>query len=373
MTLKIAVIGTRGLPATYGGIEKHCEELFSALVEAGYKVTVYSRNYYTELEEFKGIKIKRLFVPNIRGFETFLYSFIASMHAAFTDADIIHYHAQGPALFSWIPRLLSPRKKIGFTCHGIDWQRDKWNFIAKLIIQLGEKASVRFPHIKIGVSQSLVDYYKYKYKIPLQKIPNGIKLNEKKPLIKLREKFGLEENGYFLFVGRLVPEKGIDILINAFKLANTLKKLVIVGDSAGTDDYVNKLKFFAKDDKRIIFTSYLFGEDLIEIFSNSLAYISASKLEGLPLTVLEAMSFARPLILSDIPPHIEQISHNNKCAFIFKTENIKDCKEKIEQFLNKSDKDVLLMGNISQNIVKKHFSWKTAVDETKKLYINSFN
>ncbi|MDD3013966.1 MAG: glycosyltransferase family 4 protein [Candidatus Gastranaerophilales bacterium] len=370
MVLKIAVIGTRGLPATYGGIEKHCEELYSGLVKKGHAVTVYSRKYYTKHNEFNGIILKSFSVPNIKGLETFIYSFIATLYATFSDADIIHYHAQGPAIFSWIPRLLTPKKKVIFTCHGIDWQRDKWNFIARNIIKLGEKASSRFPHFKIGVSQSLVDYYKNKYNIKMHKIYNGIKIPQTQPLIKGKENFGLKENDYFLFVGRLVPEKAPEILIKIFKNLKTDKKLVIVGDSAGTDDYVSGLKNLAKDDDRIIFTSYLYGDDLNELYSNAFAYISASKLEGLPITVLEAMSYSRPLILSDILPHVEPVSYNNKSGLIFKTNDTDDCRNKIELLLSMTEKEVISMGSASKNIVKEHFIWENIVNQTEQLYLH---
>jgi len=368
--VKIAVIGVRGLPATYGGIEKHCEELYTRLVQKGHEVTIYARKYYTSYKEYNGVKIKSLFILNIKGFETFIYSLIATLYATFSDADIIHYHAQGPAIFSWIPRLLAPKKKIIFTCHGIDWQRDKWNFIGRHTIKLGEQASARFPHFKIGVSQSLVDYYKNKYNIQMYKIYNGIKIPQILPLIKGSEKFGLEKNSYFLFVGRLVPEKAPDILIRAFKNLKTDKKLVIVGDSAGTDDYVSELKNLAKDDSRIIFTSYLYGDELNELYSNALAYVSASKLEGLPITVLEAMSYSRPLVLSDISPHIETVSYDNRSGLIFKTNDIDDCRNKLELLLSMSEEEVNLMGIASQNIVKEHFVWENIVDQTERIYLH---
>jgi glycosyltransferase involved in cell wall biosynthesis len=370
MTLKIAVIGTRGLPATYGGIEKHCEELYSGLVKKGYIITVYSRKYYTDLSEFNNIILKSIFVPNIKGLETFIYSFVATLWATFSDADIIHYHAQGPAIFSWIPRLLAPKKKIGFTCHGIDWQRDKWNFIARNTIKLGEKASSSFPHFRIGVSQSLVDYYRNKYNIHLYKIYNGIKIPQPLPLINGKEKYGLEENGFFLFVGRLVPEKAPDLLIKAFKNLKTDKKLIMVGDSAGTDDYVAELKDLAKDDNRIIFTSYLYGDDLNELYSNAFAYISASKLEGLPITVLEAMSYSRPLILSDISPHVESVSYNSKSSLLFKTNDVDDCGNKIKLLLSMTEEKINSMRDASQSIAKEHFIWENIVDQTEKIYLN---
>lgn len=366
---KIAVIGTRGIPATYGGIEKHCEDLYSVLCKEGYDITVYSRSYYTDnIKEYKGIKIKRIPVINIKGFETFIHSFISTVIATFSDADIIHFHAQGPALFSFIPAIFSPNKLIAFTCHGIDWQRDKWNFIARNVIKLGEKASAVFPHVKIGVSSYLADYYRQKYSVNMGKVFNGVLPQPEIPLNKLKEKFNLEEKDYFLFVGRLVPEKAPDILIEAFKGLDTDKKLVIVGGSASTDDYNSCLIESAKDDKRIIFTDYLYGEDLQEAYSNAIGYITASKLEGLPITVLEAMSYRLPCLMSDIEPHNE-ILEIDKTAFISFTTNDKEaCTAAMKEFLNRSADDIEQMGVKAQEIVKTHFSWHEAAKKTSELY-----
>lgn len=370
MKIKIAVIGTRGLPATYGGIEKHCEELYSGLVKKGCEVTVYSRKYYTQEQEYKGIKIKSIPIFNVKGFEALICSFLSTISATFSDADIIHFHAQGPTLFSWIPRFFASKKIIGFTCHGIDWQRDKWGLSGKFIIKLGEIASVKYPHFRIAVSQDLVDYYNQKHKVKLHKIYNGINIQKSRPLNKFKNLYNLSENGYFLFVGRLVPEKAPEILIKAMKNLETDKKLVIVGDSAGTDDYVAQLKHLAKDDSRIIFTSYLYGDDLTEIYSNAFAYISASKLEGLPLTVLEAMSYKKPIILSNIAPHAEILELDNSCGKLFMVNNCIDCTNSMRNMLKLTDIELEKTGVISQNIVLNHFQWQNIIDSTEKLYFN---
>ena len=232
MIIKIAVIGARGVPATYGGIEKHCEELYSRLVKIGCSVTLYARSFYTDknIKEYKGINLINFDVMNIKGFETLYHSLISTIHATFSDVDIIHYHAQGPAIWSWIPKLFAPGKVIGFTCHGIDWKRSKWGLIARNVIKLGELASVRFTDFKIGVSHSLAEYYERKFGINLHNVTNGVIDIPFSPLNKLKEKYGLEKDNYFLFVGRIVPEKTIETAIKAFRTINTDKKFVIVGD-----------------------------------------------------------------------------------------------------------------------------------------------
>lgn len=372
---KIAVIGTRGIPATYGGIEKHCEELYSILSRIGYDVTVYSRNYYTDndLQEHRGIIIKKIPVINIKGFETFIHSFVSTIHATFSDADILHFHAQGPALFSFLPAMFAPKKIIGFTCHGIDWKRDKWSFLARNVIKLGEKASVLFPHVKIGVSGSLSDHYRRNYGIELEKVVNGVEIKPNIILNRTKEKFGVSNKNYFIFVGRLVPEKAPDILIKAFMKLKTDKKLLIVGGSAYTDDYVSGLMKLAQNDERIIFTDYVYGEELQELYSNASAYITASKLEGLPITVLEAMSYSLPCIMSDIPPHNE-IYNLDKQAFIsFKDQDEEACLGGMEAFLQKTDEEIKYMGERAQNVVKKNFSWEEVASKTDLLYKDALN
>jgi len=336
---KIAVVGTRGIPATYGGIEKHCEMLYPIMAKNGFDVTIYARDYYNEnnITEFQGVNIKSVPMINISGFEAFAHSLIATIYATFSDADIIHFHAQGPALFSFIPRFLTPWKKICFTCHGIDKDRDKWGKIGKFVITLGEIASAKFPHYKIGVSESLSTYYKNKYNVKMHTVYNGVSIEEPVEL-NITKKFNIEKNNYFMFTGRLVPEKAPDILIKAFKKVKTNKKLLIVGDSAGTDDYVKSLKELASDDDRIIFTSYVYGNDLKELYSNAFIYISASKLEGLPLTVLESMSFALPVVLSDIAPHTEIINQGNTTGSSLETNDMDSCKQTIDNILSSSEK-----------------------------------
>lgn len=371
MSIKIAVVGTRGIPATYGGIEKHCEELYSRLADMGYEIEIYTRDYYTDKEytEYKGIKIKNIPTPiNISGFETLYHSFVATLMATFSDVDIIHIHAQGPAIFSWIPRLLSPKKTVVFTCHGIDWQRDKWKFPAKNIIKFGENASAVFPHYKIGVSQSLVDYYYNEHKTQLYKVYNGINIDSTEVLSLSETLFNLKKNEYFLFVGRLVPEKAPDTLIMAMQRLNTDKKLVIIGESANTDEYVKYLKEIANNDPRIIFIPYVYGKALNTLYSNAYAYISASSLEGLPITVLEAMSFSKPVILSEIEPHKEIISFDSSAGILFKVNNSQDCQKAMQKILNLSPDEYKKMCKSVYNIVSNNFEWKNIVKETEKIY-----
>lgn len=363
---KIAVIGSRGIPATYGGVEKAVEELYAELAGRGYNVTVYGRKYYlaNPQAEYRGVRVIPLYVPNIRGVEAFLHSFIATLYAINSDADVIHFHAQGPALFSALVKWFAPQKRIGFTCQGIDWQRDKWGRFAREVIKAGEKASAKYPHFRIGVSQYLCDYYQNAYKVPLTAIPNGVSMPDMVPNPTMVEAFGLIPGKYAVFCGRLVPEKAPEQLIKAFLGVTGDVQLAIMGDSAGTDDYTQQLRQLAAGDKRIIFTGYQYGDVQQQLFANAWCYTTTSKLEGLPLTLLEGMSFGLPAVVSDIGPHTEVTRINPDCGLEFETGNITQATQALQTAFNWTQQQRTFAGAAARQIVQQHFDWKTIADKT---------
>ena len=365
-TYRIAVVGSRGIPATYGGVEKAVEELYAELARRGYDVTVYGRKYYLPegLTEYRGVRVKQLFVPNIRGFESFLHSFIATMHAVASDADVVHFHAQGPTLFSALVRWLAPGKQVGFTCQGIDWQRDKWGKIARFVIRSGEKASARFPHFRIGVSQYLCDYYDRQYHVPMVRIPNGVTMPDITLNPDVVRPLGLKPGRYAMFCGRLVPEKAPDQLIQAFRQVQGDVQLAIVGDSAGTDDYTQQLKQLAAGDSRIVFTGYQYGDTLQQLFANAWCYATTSKLEGLPLTLLEAMSFGLPVVVSDIGPHIEASRIDPDCGVDFAVGQVTEATQAMQTVFDWSAERRQQASLASIQTVKEHFGWQGIADKT---------
>jgi glycosyltransferase involved in cell wall biosynthesis len=283
--------------------------------------------------------------------------FFSLFHCINKDFDIIHFHAQGPCIFSWIPKYLSPRKKLVFTCHGIDWQRNKWNILAKSFICLGEWLSAKLFDLHIMVSDELSIYYKNKYNINSIKITNGSNLEIPARAESIFEKFKLRNKDYLLSIGRLVPEKGFDLVIEAFKQVETSKKLVITGGSAGTYKYEKHLREIAKEDKRIIFTGILKGHELKEIYSNAYLYVSASRLEGLPLTLLESMSYGVPPLVSSIPPHIEMVGKKNSLGFLFTPENIPALKKKMEYVLSLPEQEVEKIGLNALECIRLNHNW----------------
>ena len=219
---------------------------------------------------------------------------------------MVHIHAEGPAFFCWIPKLFG--KRVVSTIHGIDWQREKWRsgFGSKFIHQ-GEKNAVKYADEVIVLSKGVQDYFKKTYGRETHFIPNGVNRPQIREAKLIRDDFGLEKDSYILFLGRLVPEKGIRYLVEAFKNVKTDKKLVIAGGSSDTDSFMEELKELAKGDDRILFTGFVQGAMLDELYSNAYIYTLPSDLEGMPLSLLEAMSYGNCCLVSDIPECAEVV------------------------------------------------------------------
>jgi len=317
--MKIAMIGQKGIPACYGGVERHVHDLSVGLVKDGLNVTVYCRKWYTDGSTGNFEDIKRVFMPSIhtKHFDTITHTLIASIHASFMKFDVIHYHGVGPSLMSWIPRLLSPNTKIITTFHSIDRYHQKWNIIAKWFLRLGEWTACKFAHATISVSNSLKQYCQNEFKMETSYIPNGVNITEETFSNESLAQFGLESGKYLVMVSRLVPHKGAHLLIEAF---TNLKekytdndairnlKLAIVGGSVYTNEYVKSLHQMANRNHDIVFTDFQSGNTLKELYANSLALVHPSLNEGLPITVLEAMCYAKPALVSNIPEHLELVN-----------------------------------------------------------------
>ena len=293
--LRVAMFGQKRLTRE-GGVEIVVKELCTRMARDGYQVTCYNRSghhvsgaEYDKKTEYKGICQKSVPTIEKRGLAV-TSSFFAALYSAFGKYDIVHIHAEGPAFFAWLPKVFG--KKVIVTIHGLDWQREKWKsgFGSKFIRQ-GEKNAVKYADEIIVLSKGVQNYFKKTYGRETHFIPNGVNSPEIREAELITKKFGLSKNSYILFLGRLVPEKGIRYLIEAFKQVKTDKKLVIAGGSSDTDSFTKELKELAKDDDRIIFTGFVEGQMLEELYSNSYIYTLPSDLEGMPLSLLEAMSY----------------------------------------------------------------------------------
>ncbi len=367
---RIAVTGFRGLPASWGGVEHYCEELYSRLAARGHDITIYARTPYVagDIRSYRGMKIVRLPTIDRTGLEAFVHTLLSLFHIVKINPDIVHICSQGPCLLSWIPRLLRPKMRVFFTCHGLDWQRKKWSRLASMIIHLGEVFSSIFPHYCITVSRELQKYYEAHYGVHAYHIPGGVRKMERRAPDIIR-KFALSGKDYFLFVGRLVPEKRIDDLIKAYVLKERRSRLVIVGDAAGTDGYTASLKAMAGGRDSIVFAGYQYGSNLEEFFSNARAFVTASELEGLPLTLLEALSYGLPCMASDIPPHEEILEYQPD--LIFPTGQLDTLSGLMDRLDEMPDGELAEFGKCAMAILDKHYNWNDIAYANERLYQES--
>ena len=370
--MKIAMLGHKVVPSRRGGIENVLTTLCPMLVEMGIDVTCYNRssdkveNEYVgtvENKMYKGVKIKNAFTLNIRGFAAMIASFTAAISAAFGDYDVVHFHAEGPCAALWIPKLFG--KKCVATVHGLDWQREKWGKgFASKYIKFGEKVLSKYADEVIVLSQAAYDYFKETYNRETTIIHNGISRPQRKDAQIITEKYGLLKDEYISVVSRLTAEKGIHYLIDAYSKIKTDKKLVIAGDTSDTDDYVKMLKEKAQDNPNIIFTGFVSGDTLKEIYSNSYISVLPSDLEGMSLCLLEALAYKNALLCSDIP---ENTAVAEDRAIYFKKGNIEDLAEKLQKLCDDSELVESLRDGVDEFILNK-YSWQDVAEATIELY-----
>ena len=370
--MKVAMIGHKVVPSRRGGIENVLTTLCPLLVQMGLDVTCYNRssdkveNEYVGTVEnnmYKGVKIKNAWTINFRGLAAMIASFTAAIAASFKDYDVIHFHAEGPCAALWIPKLFG--KKCVATVHGLDWQREKWGKgFASKYIKFGEKVLAKYADEVIVLSQAAYDYFKETYNRETTIIHNGISRPEKKDAEIIKEKYGLEKDSYISVVSRLTAEKGIHYLIDAYNKVNTDKKLVIAGDTSDTDDYVKMIKDKAEGNPNIIFTGFVSGDTLTEIYSNAYLNVLPSDLEGMSLCLLEALAYKNALLCSDIP---ENTSVAEDKAIYFKKSNVEDLKEKLQELCDNSELVEKFRDGADEFILNK-YSWQDVAKATAELY-----
>lgn len=371
--LKIAMLGQKHVLSNEGGIEKVVRELSTRLVSNGCDVTCYDRKNKhvmdsTEnlptLSEYKGVKIKNCFTIDKKGLAAVSSSFFGTLKILFSNAGVVHYHAEGPSAMIPIIKFLS-KKRVVVTIHGLDWKRDKWGTgFASKYIKFGEKMAAKYADEIIVLSEGVKEYFKETYNRDTRFIPNGVTRPEVLKADIIRKKYNLGKDGYFLFLGRIVPEKGIHYLIDAYNQVSTSKKLVIAGGASDTDSYFEELKRKAQNNKNIIFTGFVQGQELEELYSNAYVYVLPSDLEGMPLSLLEAMSYGNCCLTSDI----------DECATVmedygvtFKKGDILD----LSQSLQKLNNDVSIVQKLkseSTQFILEKYNWNDIADKTIELY-----
>jgi glycosyltransferase involved in cell wall biosynthesis len=358
--MKIAMLGLKGIPYPEG-IENFTEQVASRLVERGHRVTVYVRPYVGNERngKYRGIQLRRVPSINTKHLDTVTHTLLATLDALRSEFDVLHFHALGPAVFSFVPRLMGVKTVV--QVHGLDWQREKWGKAAKTFLRCAEYTAAYFPHRTVVISQALKHYFERKYRRRVDYVPTGVESYEHRSP-RLIKKWGLEEGNYILFLGRLVPEKGCHYLLKAFQAINTPMKLVIAGDSSHSDDYVARLKQIA--DSNVTFTGFARGDLLEELFSNAYIYVLPSELEGLPHSLLQALSFGKCVLASDIPANLEAMG---ECGITFRSGDIEDLTKKLLFLLNHPEFP-LAQKEKSQARVREHYAWNEVVNRLEQIY-----
>lgn len=357
--MKIAMIGLKGIPALHGGIERHVQELSARLAARGHEVTVYGRRHYTgAAPSVPGIDLRILPSINTKHLDAWTHTLLATADAIPRGFDVYHYHALGPATLAVFPRLAG--RPVVVTVHGLDWQRDKWGRLAAAYLKMGEWAAARIPHRTVVVSRELQRYFLRRYGRRTTYIPNAVALPGEPRFDDLKA-FGLEPGRYLLTVGRLVPEKGIRDLLEAYRGVKTDLPLVIVGDDAD-GRYVAELKRGA--DERVRFVGYVYGPPLAAFFAGSYLYIQPSTLEGLSIALLEAMSYGAAALASDIAANVEALGD---AGFYFPAGDVAALRTQLEKLLAAGD-TLRARGLAAQARAAGLYSWEEVARRTEAVY-----
>lgn len=364
--MRIAMIGQRGLPATFGGVERHVQELAVRLAERGHEMVVFCRRNYTDdpKSSYRGVKLLYLPTYQSKHLEAAIHSGLASMFTVGRGFDIVHYHALGPGLWSPIPRWVT-RAKVVQTIHGIDHDGAKWGRLARSVLRAGGWLSQRVPDAVIVVGAHLLDHYGDRRGLTVH-IPNGVSADTDRD-DRVLGRLGLHTDEYVLFVGRLIPEKGVDQLIRAFSEMVTTNQLVIVGGSSYTDDYELTIKRLAYDDPRVVLPGFVYGAELAAIYANAAVYAQPSLREGLPLTVLEAASHGLSLVLSDIPAHLEVLPQTRPGGRLYPSGDISALAHALSAALTTA-KDEREAARVAGQRMMKRYQWDAVTDQTEELY-----
>ena len=369
--MRIAMLGHKRIPSREGGVEVVVEELATRMVERGHQVTVYNRSGHhvsgrefdgKKFKTYKGVRIKTVPSINIPGIAAMTASLFASICAAFGRYDVVHFHTEGPCVTIWLPKLLG--KRCVATVHGLDHQRSKWGKFARAYIMLGEKCAVKYADEIIVLSRSVQAYFKEKYGRDTVMIPNGVTPVVLREADMITREFGLEKDSYILYLGRITPEKGIHYLIEAYKGLKTDKKLIIAGGTSDSNGYFAELKAMAEGNTNIIFTGFVQGQMLEELYSNAYVYVLPSDLEGMPLSLLEAMSYGNCCVVSDIPECKDVVEDK---GVVFEQGNVQKLKDVLFRLLGNSECVNIKKTSVSGFICEK-YNWEEVVEKTVGLY-----
>lgn len=357
--MKILLIGAKKFPKSReGGVDIVIDHLADELKKQGHDVTVLvrKRRGIKVPKFYNGIRIKQIFTINRKSTDALIYSFFATLYAKFHKFDVIHFHALGNTFF--LNFLKKTKKHIVVTIHGLDWKRSKFSKIGRKILLKSEEKVTKYANRIITLCESDQKHFITKYNLQTTMIPNGAKKPTFRDAKLIDANYGLQKDSYILFLARIVPEKGLHYLINAFNsIVCPSKKLVVAGGNSHSLDYYQKIVLLANNNPNIIFTGFVEGQVLDELFSNAFLYVLPSTIEGMPISLIEALSYKNICLCSDID---ELLSVNSKNCHYFRSTDEKDLQEKLVDFMSNPKKEYL-----RENIF---LDWEEVAKQTNDVY-----
>lgn len=372
--MKIAMLGHKRIPSREGGVEIVVEELASRMTRAGHDVTVYNRKGQHVADacekicndktwNYNGIRIVTVSTFEKKSLNAIVYALLATLKLLGKGYDVIHYHAEGPCAMLPLAKKITKAKCIA-TIHGLDWQRSKWGGFATKFLLFGEKMAAKYADEIIVLSENVQKYFMDTYGRETVYVPNGVNRPSIYDAEIIKDKYGLEKNSYVLFLARLVPEKGLHYLIDAYQELQTEKKLVIAGGSSHTTEYVEEIRKQIAGNPNIIMTGFVQGQELGELYSNAYVYVLPSDIEGMPISLLEAMSFGNCCVVSDIPENTNVIDDRGRT---FKKGDRESLRSVLQELLDNPEQAADYKEKAAEYICNK-FRWDNVVEKTLELY-----
>jgi glycosyltransferase involved in cell wall biosynthesis len=364
--MKISIVGFRGIPARYGGFETFVEELAPRLVKRGHDVTVYGRSHVIDYpdEYYRGVRLVILPTIKHKYLDTVVHTFLSVLHCSFRGSEVILMLNAANSPFAFIPRLT--RKRVVLNVDGIERLRKKWNAFGKLFYRLGEYLATKFPNQIVSDAEVIRRYYAETYRKDSVMIPYGAS-GEKMASRGALEEYGLDEEGYVLYVSRLEPENNAHVVIQAFKQVDTGLKLVILGDAPYADAYKNRLRALAGSDERIVFTGFVFGDGYREFQSHAYCYVQATEVGGTHPALVEAMAFGNCVIANGTPENIEVVGD---AGLVYEKNDPDSLRDKLRYVIDTPEVCRSYRKKALARAAQK-YSWDMVVDRYEELFLRT--
>ncbi len=361
-SLRIAMVGSKGIPARHGGIERHVEEISRRLVQRGHRVDVFTRAYHPLRETTcDGVRLLRRPSLHTKHFDAASHTALCALEiAARGGYDILHFHGIGPGLFlPWVGK----RAHTVFTYHAQDWRQRKWGPAARWFLRQGERTAIRHAGAVIAVSHLLQHYVQNTYGRRAYYVPNGATFDVPDSDAGLAQ-WGLHPRGYVLFVGRILADRGLGTLLDAFAALDGPQRLVVVGDVQVSPATLRALQ--ARADPRVVFTGFQAGATLQGLYANAAVCVHPSEVEGLPIAVIEAMAHARPVVVSDIAENLEAIGDT---GVAFPVGNPDALRAVLDELLTQPER-ALALGQKACARARASYNWEDIARATEDVYLS---